>query len=723
MVEIRVNVRGERFVSFRILKISAMSSATTHILGKERIPATGVLVVPGSLNFEQLLQLEKIFQGRKITWFVEETAHFDPSLRGHLEKSSSGAMYSAADAAPEAAGVQLQAFLENGGVLIHVPGRTAVRNATFCQIPASHLRTLCAFGLPVLPLAIDCPRGAGLCIERRASLPTSVFSFAKPIPAGGATVAVYQQALLVAAEEAFSTRSLFKGSLTMALLEGVRKHGSKNRIFDGADDTEQPYDKILAAAIAFSKVIKEETDQPRVAIVLPPGKGGLIANLAVLFAGKTPVNLNYTAGPEVIRSCIRQAGVDRFITADPFVRKISGFPWPPNRDLILIERVLPTLKKKIIIWAVLSKVLPTTVLGVLLGLNKRRSDDEATLLFTSGSSGEPKGVALSHRNVLSNVTQFSSRLDVASGSSILGCLPLFHSFGCTVTLWFPLIEGINLVTYPSPLETKRLAELIALHQVQLLLATPTFLRGYMKRIDPAQFASLSLVVTGAEKLSQSLADAFEEKFGIRPQEGYGLTETSPVTNVNLPDPEPEKDAYTLSSSRNGSVGQMLPGLAIKITDPATDWEIPINRQGIIWFKGPNVFSGYLGDTKKTEDVLKDGWFRTGDVGRVDEDGFLYIEGRISRFSKIGGEMVPHETVEDAVNKILGLDGETERKIAIVGVPDEQKGEAIMLLSTIAGSALEQRARFWACGTYSTQAIPSTISKKYKDLALFLPTMP
>lgn len=666
-----------------------MSSSSHPILHKDRIPATGVLVIPGRLNFEQLLQLEKLFAGRPITWLVEESSHHDPSMRGYLEKSGSGAMFSAADAAPKAAGDQLQPYLANGGVLIYVPGRAAARNATAHQIPGTHLRAMCAFGLPVLPVAIDCPRESSLCVERRSSLPSTVMVIGKPISPADLCVAAWQQALLEGMEEAFSSRSILKGSLAMVLLEGLKRNASKNRIFDGADDSELPYGNILAAAIAFSKFIREETDQPRVAIVLPPGKAGLIANLAVLFAGKTPVNLNFTAGPEAVRSCIRQSGVDRFITADPFVRKVSGFPWPPNRDLILIERVLPALKKKIVTWAVLSKMLPSAVLGALLGLNKRRDHDEALLLFTSGSSGEPKGVVLSHRNVLANVTQFASRLDLPHGSAILGCLPLFHSFGCTVTLWFPVIEGVNLVTYPSPLETKRLAELIALHQINVFLATPTFLRGYMKRIDPAQLSSLKLVVTGAEKLPQSLASAFEEKFGIRPQEGYGLTETSPATNVNLPDPAPEHDAVTIPSSRHGSVGHLLPGLAIKITDPATDREAPIHKQGIIWFKGSNVFPGYLNDPKKTAEVLKDGWFRTGDVGRVDDDGFLYIEGRISRFSKIAGEMVPHETVEAAINKVLGLDGESERRIAVVGVPDEQKGEAILLLSTIAGPALEQ----------------------------------
>ncbi len=666
-----------------------MSSSSTQIIHTERVPQSGVLIIPARLAFQQLLQLEKFLAGRKITWLVEENSEHDPTLRSYLEKSGSGAMFSAEDAAPESAGVQLQPYLENGGVLIFVPGRAAARNATTCHIPAAHLRTLCAFKLPILPIALDCPRESSLSVERRSSLPPTVFGIGNPIPAEKASVANYYQALFEAGEEAYSSRSLFKSSLGMALLEGLKKHGSKNRLIDGSDDSELPYDKILAVAIAFSKVIREETDQPRVAIVLPPGKAGLIANLAVIFAGKIPVNLNFTTGPEAIRSCIRQAGVDRFITADPFVRKVSSFPWPPNRDLILIERVLPTLKKKIVKWALLSKVLPTAVLGVLLGLNKRRDGDEATLLFTSGSSGDPKGVVLSHRNVLANVTQFGSRLDLPENSAILGCLPLFHSFGATVTLWFPVIEGINLVTYPSPLETKRLAELVALHQVNVMLSTPTFLRGYMKRIQPSQLSSLKLVVTGAEKLPRSLATAFEEKFGICPQEGYGLTETSPATNVNLPDPEPEAGAVTLPCSRSGSVGQLLPGIAIKITSPATEQDIPIDQQGIIWFKGSNVFPGYLNEPKKSAEVLQDDWFRTGDVGRIDDDGFLYIEGRISRFSKIAGEMVPHEAIEAAVNKVLGLDGESERRIAVVGVPDEQKGEAILLLSTISGQSLEQ----------------------------------
>jgi len=660
-----------------------------QVLHQERIPDTGFLAVPGRLDFNQLLHLEKQFQDRKITYLIEENDHHDPALRNHMEKSGSGAMFSLSDKNPAGAGKEFSNFLNDGGILLFVPGRAAALPATPIRIPSSHLSILTAFDLPLLPIAIDCPRESCLGIEKINSLPVAVIAYGQQVAAADTSVASLQAHMLDAFEKAYSSRTILKGSLATALLLGL-KDNPNDRLVDGSDDMVLPFSKILPVAIALSKHIREETDKQRVAIVLPPGKGGLIANLAVLFAGKVPVNLNFTASHNAIRSSIRQADVDRFITADPFVRKVSSFPWPPNRDLIFIERTMPELKKSIVKWAFLTKLLPASVIAAILGLNKRRDSDEAVLLFTSGSSGEPKGVPLSHRNVLANVTQFASRLNIGSESSILGCLPLFHSFGCTATLWYPVIEGINLITYPSPLETKRLAELISLHQVNVLLSTPTFLRGYMKRIDPAQLESLNLVVTGAEKLPLNLADAFEEKFGVRPMEGYGLTETSPATNVNMPDPAEETDTHLLPARSNGTVGQLLPGIAIRLIDATTEKSVPLDKPGIIILKGANIFPGYLRNEKRTKEVLSDdGWFRTGDVGFLDADGFLHIQGRISRFSKIAGEMVPHETIEAAINQVLGLDSETERKVAIVGMPDEKKGEAIVLLSTIAGQALEQ----------------------------------
>ena len=331
----------------------------------------------------------------------------------------------------------------------------------------------------------------------------------------------------------------------------------------------------------------------------------------------------------------------------------------------------------------MSILAPAGLLLRLLQIPKRGGHAEATLLFTSGSTGEPKGVVLSHCNIVGNVSQFRELLDAKKDDAILASLPFFHSFGSTVTLWYPLIEGVRIVTYPNPLEAAKNAALIERYKLTLLLATPTFLRGYLRKVEPHQLRSLRLVITGAEKLPLDLAKAFEERFKQRVFEGYGLTETSPVVSVNLPEPQPTKPGEQVQpSARLGSVGKMAPGIAAEIREPETDRKLSLHETGMLWLRGPNIFEGYLHDPEGTADVLRDSWFKTGDIGRFDEDGFLYIEGRLSRFSKIGGEMVPHEAIEQKIVDLLGLSGKDERAIAIMGVQDEAKGEAVVLLSAV-----------------------------------------
>ncbi len=665
-----------------------MPSTQIQILGSERLPKDGALVVPGQLDIEELNAMEKLFAGRRISWLVEENGQLPEKVRARIEShGGDGFAFSANDAALPAVGEQLRETLTGGGVLIHVPGRVRAHSGTNPLIEGRVLQALCALGLPTLPVAVHHPRETRLPYESPSSLPAAILTVGQVISPADLSTATLRQKFLEGTEEAFSSRSFLDGHLGRALLHGLKTR--RRRLFDGSDDSELSYPRLLAAAIVLSKLIREATDKPRIGVILPPGKAGMLANVAAVFAGKIPVNINFTAGHDAIKSSIRQADLDRFITADPFVRKLASFPWPPTRDLILIERELPALMKKIAAWTVLSRILPVPVLASMLGIPKHGGDKEAMLLFTSGSSGEPKGVVLTHRNILGNICQFGSRLAMPKGSRILGSLPLFHCFGSTVTLWFPVVGDYDLVTYPNPIETRRLGELIAQHQIYLILSTPTFLRGFIRRVDPDQLASLGLVVTGAEKLPPSLAENFENRFGIALMEGYGLTETTPATNSNLPDLQ-DNELPVINSYRPGSVGQLLPGIAVRLTDPSDDDRIiPIDQQGVIWLRGTNIFPGYLDNQKTTDKVLKDGWFRTGDIGRMDGDGFLYIEGRTSRFSKIGGEMVPHETVEAAVTRVLGLDNETERKVAIVGIPDEKKGEALALLSTIPVQSLEQ----------------------------------
>jgi acyl-[acyl-carrier-protein]-phospholipid O-acyltransferase/long-chain-fatty-acid--[acyl-carrier-protein] ligase len=353
------------------------------------------------------------------------------------------------------------------------------------------------------------------------------------------------------------------------------------------------------------------------------------------------------------------------------------------------------------------------------------------ILFTSGSAGEPKGVVLSHRNILGNVSQFSSMLDLHRKDAVLGCLPFFHSFGCTVTLWYPLIEGIRLVTYPNPLDTAKNVELIEKHNISLFISTPTFLRGYLRKAEPAQIASLKLVVTGAEKLPAELAKAFEERFGKPVEQGYGLTETSPVVSVNLPDPKKSNPGDSVQpATRFGSAGKLAPGMAAQIRDPDTGKVLSLHETGMLWLMGPNIFEGYLNDPERTAAVIQDGWFKTGDLGRFDEDGFLFIEGRLSRFSKIGGEMVPHETVEAKVREALKI-APDEHFIAVTGIPDEAKGEALVLLTTIEIDAGALRTALNAIGIPNlwapkrilrVEAIPTLASgkldlKAVRELAL------
>ncbi len=645
------------------------------------MPDKPAIIIPGRLNHQELVALHQKLSHKEIIWLCEESAVLPNATENYLaEKDAEAISFSVNDRDLERVGRQLLQDMGNNGVTIFLPGKVNALQGSASHIATNTLQALFSLGIPVTPLAVHNPEET--CLKTAPAINGSYFNFMPLLPVAEMNLAKWQQANLHGISEAFNQRPFLEESLGFNLLKGL-KLNSNVKIVDGTNDQERKYGVILGISLALAKHLKEQTRKKRIGILLPPGTGGLIANLAVIFAGKIPVNINFTASHSAIKSSIKQADLDKFITADPFVRKMADFPWPPVRDLIHIERILPTLKKQIKRWVIGAKFLPVDVIAKLANIEKEGGDKEAVLLFTSGSSGDPKGVPLTHRNLLANVCQFSARLGLNDNdSSLLGCLPLFHSFGCTATLWFPIIQGIKIVSYPSPLDTKRLAELIEKNEVKFLLSTPTFLRGYMRRVNPEQLRSVKLVVTGAEKLPNSLAESFSKKFGITPLEGYGLTETSPATNFNIVNKVNQAPEPDIVADKSGSVGQFVPGVAVKITNAANNEDCDIDQQGIIWLKGANIFPGYLNNEEKTDEVFNGKWFNTGDVGRVDSEGFLHIEGRTSRFSKIGGEMVPHELLEATIIEVLDLDDESERKVAVVGVPDDKKGEAILLLSCV-----------------------------------------
>jgi acyl-[acyl-carrier-protein]-phospholipid O-acyltransferase / long-chain-fatty-acid--[acyl-carrier-protein] ligase len=437
---------------------------------------------------------------------------------------------------------------------------------------------------------------------------------------------------------------------------------------------------ILALAWLLADKLESMTNEERIGVVMPPGVGAMVANLACVLIGRTPVNLNFTMGRRANEYSIKQTGLDFIITSEMVVKRMADFPWTTRR-FDVVEWLLGLSKVNIL--KRYAKVVFSPARWILedLDLPPKGDNAEAGILFTSGSMGDPKGVPLSHRNILTNIGQIMAILPNNFVPSILGSLPTFHSFGFTVTLWWPMVGGPRVVTCISPLEVGKIIETIQKYQLALMITTPTFLRSYMKKAQPEQLASLKLVVTGAEKLPIPLAEEFEEKMGVTVCEGYGMTEATPVISTNLPDwTRVENGILTPRARVIGSVGRPLPGVAIRVMKPETDDEMPINQTGMLLYRGGNIFNGYLNNPAETEQVLRDGWYTSGDVGRVDENGFLYIEGRLSRFSKIGGEMVPHGTLERYLLEELRSTMDEEFNVVVVGVQSPKKGEVLVVLS-------------------------------------------
>ena len=395
---------------------------------------------------------------------------------------------------------------------------------------------------------------------------------------------------------------------------------------------------------------------------------------------------------------MRLGEISTVFTADAMRSKLPHFPFPERTLDLKTEIEAAGGKRAILPWLIAAYLLPNQWVANLLGLPRTGDREEAALLFTSGSSGEPKGVVLSHRNILSNCAQISSLSILPESALLMGCLPVFHSFGFTVTLWYPVLRGCGVVTVPSPLDTKKIVEAIQQEKVSVLLGAPTFIRPILKRASKEELAALKLVVTGAEKLPMDLYDAFATQFGLDILQGYGLTETTPVASINQYDPPiTTSTAERQEGKRAGAVGRLLPGMTARIIDPDTGDELPLTSPGTLCVKGPNIFTGYLKDEEKTLAALKDGWFVTGDLARFDDDGFLFIEGRLSRFSKIGGEMVPHGTVEHRIITAFGWDQHEGLVAVIVGVPDSSKGEALVLLTTYEVTVADIRAKLLEAG--------------------------
>ena len=560
--------------------------------------------------------------------------------------------------------------------------------------------------VPVVPVRLDSLWGSifSFCggrflwkLPRRLPYPVTV-TFGWLLPSKRVNSKETRDAIEDLGEKSFQARPELKGHIGDACFRALARSPGRIVLVDRtAHRRELSAGKLLAVAAVLSRRWRNSIGRRRVGIVFPPGMGGFIANLAVVLSGKSPVNLNFTMGESAIRACLRKAEIETVISAAAVRKKMPHFPWPEDtRDMVAELKSLSKLaviRRLAAIW-----LLPAGLHSRWFGLPREGDGEEAALLFSSGSTGEPKGVVLSHRNIIGNCLQIEMTRLLPKTETLLGCLPIFHSFGFTVTLWFPVLTGLRVVTVPSPLEHKRIASAVSEEQATVLLGTPTFYRPYFRRVERKFLQTVKYVVAGAEKTPDGFAEKWEDHFGNQYLEGYGLTETAPVVSVNLPGKYRVAGPYEgEEASRRGSVGRLLPGMAARIVHAETGEELNKGEAGILQLRGPNVFSGYLNDPVKTSESLRDGWYTTGDLARIDEDGFLFIEGRRSRFSKIGGEMVPHGTVEQDILKVFDLEESEKPVVAVTGMRDPAKGETLVLVSAANITAAQLRERLNEAG--------------------------
>src|SRR5438045_2851353 len=608
-------------------------------LGLENLPQGGFLLLPNHITWVDALVLQ-LACSRPIRYVIDEEHYHKPILHPILRtlgcipintRNSRSAIRAAAEKIAE------------GEIVCLFPEGQLERTGSLLRLQRGYELIARHANAQVVPVWLDQLWGSIFSFQggrfftkfpKRIPYPVTI-AFGEPVNAEAANVTTVREELLKLGESCFSRRPSLDRHLAEECVPGFNRSPVASAVIDGTDHSKLSRAKLLGAAAAFSRYLRKQFSDERIAIVLPASKGSMLANLAVTLANKVPVDLNFTIGRAANESCCRRANLGVAISATPFMERLNDFPWPEH--ILKLDELLPRMKRQIILWWIISVLAPARLLLRLLQIPKKGGHAEAVLLFTSGTTGEPKGVVVSHRNVVGNVSQFRQLLDAKKTDAILASLPFFHTFGSTVTLWYPLIEGVRIVTFPNPLEAAKCAALIEQYGLTFLLATPTFLRLYLRKAEPEQLGTLRLIIAGAEKLPLDLASHFEKRFHKKVFEGYGLNETAPVVSVNLPDQQARKPGERVQpSSRLGSVGRLAPGIAAEIREPETDRKLSLYDTGMLWLRGPNIFEGYLHDPKRTAEVLSEGWLRTGDIGRFDEDGFLYIEGRLSRFSKIVG---------------------------------------------------------------------------------------
>jgi acyl-[acyl-carrier-protein]-phospholipid O-acyltransferase/long-chain-fatty-acid--[acyl-carrier-protein] ligase len=650
-----------------------------RVIGQEHVPLRGpALLVCNHLSFVDGFLVGACVQ-RFIRFLVWKGFFTHPVLRR---------LFRLLQAIPIAAGnrqemlgalQQAREALQQGHVVCIFAEGAISRTGNLLPFKRGFERIMDGLDVPVIPIHLDRVWGSIFSFKEgkfvwkwpeRLPYPVTV-SFGAPLPAS-TTAEQARQAIMELGSAAFTQRRTRRDFLPLRFIAMARRQWWRFCMADSTGKT-LTYGKTLSGSLLLARWIRQRcAHETMVGLLLPASVGGALANIAVLLAGKAPVNLNFTAGPEALQAAIQQCNISTLLTSQQFLRKANV---ATCEGMVFLEDILQQMTKWQQIRAFLTVfLLPTRLLQWWHTPRTPPHDTLATVVFSSGSTGAPKGVMLSHHNILSNIESISQVFTWTSNDRLMGILPFFHSFGFTVTCWFPLVTGCGVVYHPNPMDAKTIGELVQTYQATMLISTPTFYGMYLRQCLPEAFRSLRYAIVGAEKLRPALAQAFRDKYGIDLLEGYGCTEMGPVVAVNTPDVI--HGAVHQIGHKPGTVGHPIPGVSARIVHPETEEPLPYGTAGLLLVHSPSRMLGYLGQPEKTAAVLRHGWYVTGDIATIDEDGFIRITDRLARFSKIGGEMVPHLAVEEAINTILG-----EPACVVTSVPDAQKGERLVALYT------------------------------------------
>ena len=571
--------------------------------------------------------------------------------------------------------------LENGELVCIFPEGAPTRTGLLQPFQGGMISLARDAGVPLIPVFLDELWGSIFSFHggrffwkrpRRWPYPVSIH-FGRPIGQAPDARQV-RQSVEELGVQAVQLRQAREMVLPRLFLRMCRRRFFHPKIADSSG-VELTGGKMLIAALALKRTLQRKLlarDEKYVGVLLPPSVGGAITNVALTLSGRIGVNLNYTVSADVMNACIAQCGIRRVLASRKLMERLN---LSVDAEVVYMEDFRSEVSKVDKAWAAVQAALPPSILERMLGLHKIDSDETLTVIFTSGSTGEPKGVMLSYANVGSNIAAMDQLVNLKYDDVAIGVLPFFHSYGYTATLWTVLAFDPKGVYHYNPLDAGMVGKLCHEHRGTMLLVTPTFLRSYLRRCEPQELCSLEVIFAGAEKLPKELSDAFENKFGVRPMEAYGATELSPLVSVNIPPSRAPEGQHVVA--KDGTVGRPIPGVMAKIVDPETWQDLETDTAGMLLIKGPNVMKGYLHRPDLTAKVIRDGWYVTGDIARLDADGFIHITGRESRFSKIGGEMVPHIKIEETLQRLLSQE-EDELKVVVTAVPDERKGERLIV---------------------------------------------